>query len=225
FAASDSQVGLEEVVVIAQSVGAVLVATWVHDYAPAIRGLVLASPAFKVKLYVPLARPALALWHRLRGLFFINSYVKGRYLTHDRQRVASFNNDPLITRAIAVNILLDLYKTSERIVSDAAAITLPTQLLISGDDYVVHRQPQIDFYQRLRSPLKELHLLPGFYHDTLGEENRAQAFEKMQSFICRLYANKSQKFDYQHEDRTGPSADRWRLLSGGPVPLSPVDLA
>lgn len=157
FAASDSQVGLDEVVVIAQSVGAVLVATWVHDYAPAIRGLVLASPAFKVKLYVPLARPALALWHRLRGLFFINSYVKGRYLTHDRQRVASFNNDPLITRAIAVNILLDLYKTSERIIRDAAAITLPTQLLISGDDYVVHRQPQIDFYQRLRSPLKELH--------------------------------------------------------------------
>lgn len=156
---------------------------------------------------------------------FINSYVKGRYLTHDRQRVASFNNDPLITRAIAVNILLDLYKTSERIIRDAAAITLPTQLLISGDDYVVHRQPQIDFYQRLRSPLKELHLLPGFYHDTLGEENRAQAFEKMQSFISRLYANKSQKFDYQHEDRTGPSADRWRLLSGGPVPLSPVDLA
>lgn len=41
---------------IAQSVGAVMVATWVHDYAPAIRGLVLASPAFKVKLYVPLAR-------------------------------------------------------------------------------------------------------------------------------------------------------------------------
>ncbi len=88
FAASDSQVGLEEVVVIAQSVGAVLVATWIHDYAPAIRGLVLASPAFKVKLYVPLARPALALWHRLRGLFFINSYVKGRYLTHVRQTTA-----------------------------------------------------------------------------------------------------------------------------------------
>ena len=31
--ASDSRVGLDEVVVIAQSVGAVLVATWVHDYA------------------------------------------------------------------------------------------------------------------------------------------------------------------------------------------------
>lgn len=146
FAASDSQVGLEEVVVIAQSVGAVLVATWIYDYAPAICGLVLAFLAFKVKLYVPLARFALALWHCLRGLFFINFYVKGRYLTHDWQRGASFNNDLLITRAIAVNILLDFYKTFERIIRDAAAITLFTQLLILGDDYVVHRQLQIDFY-------------------------------------------------------------------------------
>lgn len=113
-------------------------------------------------------------------------------MTHDRQRVASFNNDPLITRAIAVNILLDLYKTSERIVSDAAAITLPTQLLISGDDYVVHRQPQIDFIS-VYVALSKSCICCRFYHDTLGEENRALAFEKMQSFISHLYANKSQK--------------------------------
>ena len=30
--------------------------TWAHDYAPKIRCMVLASPAFKVKLYVPFAR-------------------------------------------------------------------------------------------------------------------------------------------------------------------------
>ncbi|MBJ9875101.1 alpha/beta fold hydrolase, partial [Citrobacter werkmanii] len=72
FAAADSQAAMEDVVVVAQSVGAVLAATWVHDYAPDIRGLVLASPAFKVKLYVPFARPGLALMHRLRGLFFVN---------------------------------------------------------------------------------------------------------------------------------------------------------
>ncbi len=188
FAAADSHAAMEDVVVVAQSVGAVLATTWVHDYAPAIRGLVLASPAFKVKLYVPFARQGLALMHRLRGLFFVNSYVKGKYLTHDVDRVASFNLDTQITRAIAVNILLDLYKTAERIVSDAAAITMPVQLLVSGDDFVVHRQPQIDFYQRLRNPLKELHVLPGFYHDTLGEKDRHLAFDKMRDFISTLYA-------------------------------------
>lgn len=225
FAAADSQAAMEDVVVVAQSVGAVLAATWVHDYAPDIRGLVLASPAFKVKLYVPFARPGLALMHRLRGLFFVNSYVKGKYLTHDPERVASFNQDTQITRAIAVNILLDLYRTAERIVSDAAAITLPVQLLVSGDDFVVHRQPQIDFYQRLRNPLKELHVLPGFYHDTLGEKDRHLAFDKMRNFIDTLYAKPPQRFDYSNEDLWSPGADSWRMLNGGPAPYSLDDIA
>jgi alpha-beta hydrolase superfamily lysophospholipase len=123
--------------------------------------------------------------------------------------VASFNKDPLITRPIAVNILLDLYKTAERVVSDASAITLPVQLLVSGEDYVVHRQPQIDFYQRLRNPQKELHVLPGFYHDTLGEKERHLAFDKMRCFIDTLYARPVQRFDYSQEDRWSPGADTW----------------
>ena len=128
--------------VIAQSVGAVLVATWAHDYAPKIRCMVLASPAFKVKLYVPFARPGLQLQHKLRGNFFVNTYVKAQFLTHDPERIASYRSDPLITRPIAVNILLGLYDASERVVADARAITVPTQLLISGADWVVHHGPQ-----------------------------------------------------------------------------------
>ena len=54
---------IEDVAVVAQSVGAVLAAAWVHDYAPRIRAMVLASPAFKVKLYVPFARAGLALMY------------------------------------------------------------------------------------------------------------------------------------------------------------------
>lgn len=216
FVAKDAQVGLEDIVVIAQSVGAVLVSTWVHDYAPKIRGMVLASPAFKVKLYVPFARTGLGLIQRIRGLFYVNSYVKGKFLTHDQERVASFEQDQLITRAIAVNILLDLYKTAERIVSDSAAITLPTQLLISGDDFVVHAKPQKQFYAGLRSTIKEQHILPGFYHDTLGEKDRAIAFDKMRTFIDKLYAAKPYIFDYSHEDQWSPSADAYRELQAPP---------
>lgn len=225
FAAANSQTDMLDVTVIAQSVGAVLAAAWAHDYAPNIRGLVLASPAFKVKLYVPFARAGLGLMYKLRGLFFVNSYVKGKYLTHDPQRVASFNQDPLIARAIAVNILLDLYRTAERLVSDAAAITLPTLMLVSGADYVVHRKPQRDFYQRLRHPLKEMHVLPGFYHDTLGERDRALAFDKIRAFLDVLYAQLPQPFDYSQEDRWSPGADSWRQLNGGPEPYSCDDLA
>src|SRR5512147_1399567 len=75
----DYGIAHEDMAVLAQSVGAVLVATWAHDYAPKVRCLVLASPAFKVKLYVPFARPGLRLMQALRGNFFVNSYVKSKF--------------------------------------------------------------------------------------------------------------------------------------------------
>ncbi|TIT06672.1 MAG: alpha/beta hydrolase, partial [Mesorhizobium sp.] len=129
--------GQRDLALIAQSFGAVLAAAWVHDYAPDIRALVLASPAFSVKLYVPFAKEGIALWQKLKGRFFVNSYVKAKFLTHDPERIASFDADPLITRPIASNILVELYAHAARIVADARAITVPTQLLISGADWVV----------------------------------------------------------------------------------------
>src|SRR5262249_15428134 len=83
-------VPLESMAIISQSVGSVLAAAWAHDYAPEIRCMVLSAPAFKIKLYVPLAYPALRLLHRLRGEFHVNSYVKPRVLTHDPERIASY---------------------------------------------------------------------------------------------------------------------------------------
>ncbi len=203
----------QEIAVLAQSVGAVVASAWVHDYAPQIRAMVLASPAFQVKLYVPFARPGLKLLHKLRGDFFVNSYVKSKFLTHDPERQASFDNDPLITRAISVNILLGLYEAAERVVADAGAINVPTQLLISGADWVVKHQPQHDFYDRLGSSDKEKHILEGFYHDTLGEADRASGVQLVQDFILRQFDQPHKNIDLTHADRKGYTFDEARQLS------------
>lgn len=212
YVSSNYNIPMENILVVGQSVGAVLVTGWVHDYAPKIRGMVLASPAFKVKLYVPFARTGLALMQKARGLFYVNSYVKAKYLTHDQSRIDSFSQDSLITRPIAVNILLELYKTADRVVEDASAITLPTQLFISGNDHVVHAKPQHLFYERLNTSIKEKHVLPGFYHDTLGEKDRVIPINKMRSFIETLFAQPLYQHDYQHEDIWSHSADVYRAL-------------
>ncbi|MFL1514563.1 bifunctional alpha/beta hydrolase/class I SAM-dependent methyltransferase [Pseudomonas prosekii] len=195
------QIAEENMAVIAQSVGAVIVSTWVHDYAPRIRSLVLASPAFKVKLYVPFARSGLALMRKFRGNFFVNSYVKAKFLSHDPERVASYDSDPLITKAISVNVLLGLYEAADRVVADAQAIQVPTQLLISGSDFVVHRKPQEQFFERLGSLKKEKHILPGFFHDTLGERDRAVAVASAKRFIL-------QNFDYPLDRASLLDADK-----------------
>jgi alpha-beta hydrolase superfamily lysophospholipase len=205
--------------VIAQSVGAVLVAAWAHDYAPVVRGLTLASPAFKVKLYVPFARPGLALMHKLRGHFVVNSYVKPQFLTHDAARIESYRKDPLISRPIAVGVLLGLYEAAERVVADAQAITQPVQLLISGSDWVVHRAPQDRFFERLGSRIKTRTVLPGFFHDTLGERDRAGAVRQIRDFVLDRFAEPApQVADLTQAHRAGATADEARALAK-PLPL------
>src|SRR5688572_4340445 len=113
---------LENMVVLAHSVGAVTVTAWVHDYAPPIRGLILGTPAFRVKLYIPLAIPLLRLKQKLFGHGYVKSYVKAKMLTHDPEQAARYQADESIFRQIAVNILLDLHDTSTRLLADAGAI-------------------------------------------------------------------------------------------------------
>lgn len=218
-----SGVAMKDIIIIAQSVAAVLIATWVHDYAPNIRGMILVSPAFKVKLYVPFARPCLYFWQKIKRCLnntqpsYVNSYVKGNYLTHDPERIESYKNDPLITRPIAVNILLGLDDAATRVIQDAEVIKVPTLVLTSGADFVVEKAPQNQFYKNLGSQIKAQHVLQGFYHDTLGEIGRAVAFEKINTFIKYIGLNEGMHHDYQLADRFSTSADEWRQLQ---IPLS-----
>ncbi|MDM8348984.1 bifunctional alpha/beta hydrolase/class I SAM-dependent methyltransferase [Pseudomonas sp. sp1636] len=211
----------QDLAVLAQSVGAVLVATWAHDYAPQIRALVLASPAFKVKLYVPFARTGLKLLRAWRGNFFVNSYVKAKYLSHDPERIASFDGDPLIARPISVNMLLGLYAAAERVVADAQAIQIPTQVLISGADFVVQRQPQQQFFERLGSLRKEIHILPGFFHDTLGERERSHALSRARRFLLHCFAEPVLRPSLLDADRLGATCAEAESLA---APLPPNSL-
>jgi alpha-beta hydrolase superfamily lysophospholipase len=216
---SDScQIAMENIAVLGQSIGSVLLAAWMHDYAPRIRCAVLASPAFKVKLYVPFARPALKLAQELIGNFHINSYVKASALTHDAERIASYQKDPLIRRPISVRVLLALYSTSDRVIADAQAIQTPAQILISGADFVVHLKPQHRFFERLGSKVKEKHVFEGFYHDTLGEKDRAAAIGKARQFILDRFAAPPASASLVDADKAGYTRDEFDSLNR-PLPL------
>ena len=206
-------VATEDIAIVAQSVAAVLAATWVHDYAPRIRAQVLASPAFDVKLYVPFARPGLALMRRMRGNFFVTSYVKSRLLTRDTVRQAGYDTDPLIARSISVNILLGLHAAARRVLADAHAIVTPTQLLISGADWVVKLPPQHAFFDRLGSAVKEKHVFDRFLHDTLGERDRASAVGRVRDFVLRAFAAPATWPDLRGLDRAGYAHDEAQALA------------
>lgn len=213
-----------EIAIVAQSMAAVLVATWVHDYAPRVRCLAFTSPAFKVKLYVPFARAGLGFMYRLRGNFFVTSYVKARFLTHDPERMRSYDEDPLIARAISVRILLGLYEAADRIVADAQAIRTPLLLLVSDTDWVVHRGPQETFFDRVGSTIKEKHVLANFLHDTLGEKERHLAIDRIRDFVLRMFEGECTAESQRNAHRQGHAYDEEQALRRPLPALSPRNL-
>src|SRR6266702_2606833 len=169
----------ENMIVLAHSLAAVTVTAWVHDYAPSIRAMILATAAFHVKLYIPFAVPAL----RILRPRFVKSYVKSKMLTHDREQAARYDSDTLIFRQIAVNVLLDLHDTAKRLVADAGAIQTPTLMIGAGKDWVVSLKAQQRFFDRLSSTHKGFKVFPDAYHAIFHETNRRGVIGLVREFV------------------------------------------
>ena len=193
---------MENMIVLAQSLAAVTVTAWVHDYAPPIRAMILATAAFHVKLYLPFAIPTL----RIVRPRFVKSYVKSKMLTHDREQAAGYDSDPLIFRQIAVNVLLDLHDTAKRLVADAGAIQTPTLMIAAGKDWVVSLKAQQKFFDRLSSTHKRIEILPDAYHAIFHETNRRDVIGLVRDFVHDCFARAANTPSLVSADKSGYTA-------------------
>jgi alpha-beta hydrolase superfamily lysophospholipase/SAM-dependent methyltransferase len=204
----------ENMIVLAHSLAAVTVGAWVHDYAPPIRAMILATAAFHVKLYVPFAIPALRIF-RPR---FVKSYVKSKLLTHDREQAARYDSDPLIFRQIAVNVLLDLHDTAKRLVADAGAIRTPTLMIGAAKDWIVSLNAQRKFFDRLSSAEKRFEIFPEAYHAIFHETNRHDIVDLVRNFVGSCFAKPVTAPSLLTADKTGYTAREYeRLKRNGSV--------
>lgn len=176
-------VELEKTYVIANSVGSVMAVQWVHDYAPPIKGMILAAPAFSIRLYVPFALQSLRVVTWFTNKLFVNSYVKSRLLTRDAQQAKAYDADKLITKRIAISVLVSLFDSMKRLMLDAKAIETPTLILSAGSDYIVDNNVQKKFYERISSTQKKLIKLDGFKHALFHEIEREKVVQPIREFI------------------------------------------
>lgn len=213
------KIPLEDMAIVANSVGAVVATTWIHDYAPRVRCMVLAAPAFRVKLYVPFALAGLRLLNLLKKPAFISSYVKSKMLTHDSQEAEKYNQDPLITRDIAVNILIGLFDASTRVLENASSITTPTYILSAGRDFVVKVSAQKKFFNRLGTEKKEFKLFPRFFHGVFYEKGKEEGLLLARKFILECMNQAVDRSYLLRSHLQGPTFEVYKQLQ---KPANPV---
>ncbi|AMP14539.1 bifunctional alpha/beta hydrolase/class I SAM-dependent methyltransferase [Collimonas pratensis] len=206
----------ENILIVANSVGAVIAATWLHDYAPRVRGVIMAAAAFDINLYVPLAKPALRLATCFKPGLFVTSYIRSSMLTHSPEQARSYDQDRLIAKSISARVLLDLADTAKRIVQDAAAIDTPILMLAAEKDFVVKQAPQKAFFERLSSPLKRYILLKDCYHAVFYERDTSEAIEASRKFIHECFLQDPlPPHHYHNADLQSHSASQYAALQNG----------
>jgi SAM-dependent methyltransferase len=184
----------------------------VHDYAPPIRAMILATAAFHVKLYIPFVIPALRIFRPQ----FVKSYVKSKMLTHDREQAARYDSDPLIFQQIAVNVLLDLHDTAKRLVADAGAIQTPTLMIGADRDWVVNLKAQQKFFDRLSSSIKQMRVIRSAYHAIFHETKRREVVDLVRKFVLDRFAEPAVAPSLRDADRTGFTFEEYaRIKNNG----------
>ena len=192
---NEYQIKEEDIFIVANSIGGVILSAYVHDFAPNLAGIALLAPAFEIKLYVPFAKQLVTLLTKIKKDAKVMSYVKAKVLTHDVEEQNKYNSDKLINKEINARLLIDLANMGQRLIEDSMAIELPTIIFSAQKDYVVKNSAQKKFYLNLSSKKREFIELENFYHGIIFEKERQTVYKMLDDFIQDVFRNQKIELD------------------------------
>lgn len=176
-----------DILLIANSVGSVMAVSWILNYGPSLKGCILGAPAFKIKLYIPLALQSLRLLSKVSDHQFVTSYVKSSLLTRDPQQALAYDNDPLITKKIGVNILVTLFDTTKNCFNRLADFETPVLIITAENDVIVQNKQHTVFYNGISSTIKKHITLKNFKHAIFHEQDPHLLIAPCQQFIQQQF--------------------------------------
>ena len=192
---NEYQIKEEDIFIVANSIGGVILSAYIHDFAPNIAGIALLAPAFEIKLYIPFARELVILLTKIKKDAKVMSYVKAKVLTHDVEEQNKYNSDKPINKEINARLLIDLADMGKRLVEDSMAIELPTIIFSAEKDYVVKNSAQKKFFLNLSSKKREFVELENFYHGIIFEKERQKVYKMLDDFIQDVFKNQNTELD------------------------------
>ena len=192
---NEYQIKEEDIFIVANSIGGIILSAYIHDFAPNIAGMALLAPAFEIKLYIPFARQLVILLTKIKKDAKVMSYVKAKVLTHDIEEQNKYNSDKLINKEINAKLLIDLADMGKRLVEDSMAIELPTIIFSAKKDYVVKNSAQKKFFLNLSSKKREFIELENFYHGIIFEKERQKVYKMLDDFIQDVFKNQNTELD------------------------------
>lgn len=188
-------------VLLGHSLGGLIALTYAARYvpqptAPPLAGLVLSAPLLGLRLN-PLklieAQVARQVPSFLSSIQVPNG-VKASDLTHDKEEVERYLNDPLVHKWITPAAYLAIEKALGSLHKLHPQLGLPTLFLLSGKDRVVDTAAAKAFAEKLgiaHPGTVEVKLFHSFFHEPFHELRRERAFLELKKWILQCILKKN----------------------------------
>ncbi|WP_158299512.1 alpha/beta hydrolase [Paenibacillus antri] len=152
----------------------------------ALSGVVLTSPAFRLRFPIPPWKEALG--RRLDGVLprlRMPSGLKQQRVTRSEDVLLATAADPLMVYVASVRFYNELLRAQTAALAEAEAIALPLLLLHGGADEIIAPEPSLDFGRRVASTDKDVRLLPGLHHEIMNEPERDDVLRDIVGWLDR----------------------------------------
>lgn len=147
---------------------------------PPMKGLILSSPCFGIAIQVPLGKHLLGILNSfIMPDLAQNSGLNPKHLTHDKEIVERYINDPLVCRVVSARLYHEMIRMLGRKEEIAARLRCPLLILQAGMDIIVSKQATLLFYEKLKITPKAIEIYENSYHEVLNETNRMAVWERL----------------------------------------------
>lgn len=144
---------------------------------------ILTSPLFKLKMDVPLWAKPLKILKSIYPTFRVKNEIDPYSLSHDREIVNRYVNDPLVSKTTTVGWYFSLLSKMDEISGKSSKITIPMHIFQGGDDRICDKNGAILFKNSSINSMIEVTVLDNLYHEVLNEVNREETYRAIAKWI------------------------------------------
>ncbi len=158
------------VFLLGHSMGGVIAILYALRSQEKIVGLILSSPGLVPTVDAPKYKIALASFlSKYLPSLLVSNELDAHYISHDRDVIAAYLNDPLVHDRISARWYTEFLKSAGECLNRAGEITIPLFIFHGTDDRLVDFAGSIQVFDAVSSRDKTKLLLEGLYHETMNE--------------------------------------------------------
>lgn len=170
--------------IVAHSLGGLVGLRYLEEYRSAVAGAVITSPwlgtAVRTPRWMVLAANVL---DRVLPAFPFRYHLDPATLTHDRERVGNYREDPEIHAILTPRLFTETSAAMHLALQRGDRIDVPVLFLLAGDDRVVDTERSLAFARSLPSDRVVVEVLDGLFHEVLQEEGRDRVFRRIHAWL------------------------------------------